>query len=401
MSNQLSGLCSPTMGFLTLAFALAGPILAMAPLGIAPLFMATALLAASAERIVNRRWPHPPIVAIIFLSFFITWCALSLLWDISPKDGARKLLDITAIAVSALALIGLSTRMTTAQRRRLAIALIGGICFGLILLGIETVFDFPLYRAVMGSSDPKLADLVESKRAVDALPLLVWPACMALAAIGLTWIGVILAVFFTVMCFLLTASSATLGMVLSLIVFGLAWAAPKGMRRLLHTGTLAAFAFVIPFSIWAYDKGAATSSLLKRSAQHRMEIWHFAALRSLDKPLFGHGINSSRDIPNGGAVSMFLGPDKPIIPLHPHDGFLQIWLELGLTGVAIVAGLLLFLLNATRTWPPRTQPFALATYGAGMIIAGLAFGLWQTWWMATLAFSVVACAIIAPEPNHG
>jgi O-antigen ligase len=401
MNNQGYGLASPTMGFLTFGLALAGPILAMTPLGIAPLFMATAILATLAERIVNRRWPHPPRFAIIFLSLFIIFCAISLIWDINLKDGARKLLDIAAIAVSALVLTGLSVGMNVAQRRRLAIALIGGICVGLILLGIETVFDFPLYRAVMGGSDPKLTDLIESKRAVDALPLLVWPACLALAAIELVWLGVFLAVFFTVMCFMLTASSATLGMVLSLIVFGVAWAATKGMRRLLQAGTLAAFALVIPFSIWAYDNGAATSSLLKRSAQHRMEIWHFAALRSLDWPLFGHGINASRDIPNGGAVSMFLGPDKPIIPLHPHNGFLQIWLELGLTGVTIVAGLLLFLLNATRKWPVKTQPFALATYGAGIIIAGLAFGLWQTWWMATLAFSVVACAIIAPEANHG
>jgi O-antigen ligase len=389
------------MGLLTLAFAIAGPILALAPLGIAPLFMATAILATLAERIANRYWPRPSIVAIIFLSLLIMWCTISLMWDINPKDGGRKLLDIAAIAVSTLALIGLFARMTAVQRRRLAIALIGGICVGLVLLGIETAFDFPLYRAVMGGSDPKLTGLVESKRAVDALPLLVWPACLALAAIGLAWLGIVLAIFFTIMCFMLTASSATLGMVLSLIVFGLAWAVPKGMRRLLQAGTVAAFALVIPFSIWAYNQGAARSSLLKRSAQHRMEIWHFAAQRSLDRPLFGHGINSSRDIPNGGVVSMFLGPDKPIIPLHPHDGFLQIWLELGLTGVVIVAALLFFLLNATRRWPAKTQPFALATYGAGIIIAGLAFGLWQTWWMATLAFSIVACTAIASEANHG
>jgi O-antigen ligase len=246
----------------------------------------------------------------------------------------------------------------------------------------------------MGNSDPKLADLVESKRSVDALPLLIWPACLALAVVGSAWAGAILAVAFAVACVKLTASSATLGMFISLLIFAATFASIKWVRRGLAGLTFAAFILVIPVAFLAYDHGGTHAHWLKRSAQHRVEIWHFTAGRILERPLLGWGFNASRSVPNGDAVSEFLAPDKPIIPLHPHNAFLQVWLELGAVGVAVVAALLLLGLNGIGRWQDERARFALAGYAAGTIVAGLAFGLWQTWWMATLAFAAAAYRLI-------
>jgi O-antigen ligase len=100
-------------------------------------------------------------------------------------------------------------------------------------------------------------------------------------------------------------------------------------------------------------------------------------------------------------VSAFLPPGKPLIPLHPHDAFLQVWLELGAVGAAIVAGALLFALHNVGRWPAGVVRFTLPGYAAGMVVAGLAFGIWQSWWMATIAFSIAAYRMIGPEHDHG
>ena len=104
-------------------------------------------------------------------------------------------------------------------------------------------------------------------------------------------------------------------------------------------------------------------------------------------------------VPNDGEVSQFLGVGKPIIPLHPHNGYLQIWLEIGAVGVLIAGAMLLAMLRAIGGWPTKSARFALAGYAAALVVAGLAFGIWQTWWMATLAFSVAAFRIVATEPD--
>jgi O-antigen ligase len=401
MSDTIPGLAPSTAWILIAGFLLAGPVLSVAPLGMSPLLIAMAVLACVAQRIQGGRWPRFPIYAMIFSIAILGWCAASLLWDLSPPSGARKLGDLFIMVMCLSAGLALGRYASVEQRNRLSIALICGLAFGAILLAIEVSFDFPLYRALMGSSNPKLADLVEVKRSADALPLLVWPACFALVRLGLPWVAAFVAAAFSVACIKLTASSATLGMFLSLGVLGACFISTIWVRRLLVLTTALTFVLIVPIAIVAYDKGGTTSHWLKHSAQHRVEIWHFAAQRILERPLLGYGFNASRYVPNGDAVSAFLPPGQSLIPLHPHDAFLQIWLELGAVGALIVAAGLVSILGALGRWPAASTRFIFPGYAAGLVVAALAFGIWQSWWMATIAFSIAAYRLIGPGQEHG
>lgn len=400
MNKAGISLTPATLWILIAALALAPPLLAVAPLGMAPLLIATAVLGYAAERVQSGGWPRVSADTAVLFVAFLVWCAVSLIWDMNPGSGARKLVDVMLTVGSLLALLALAGRIDLEQSHRLSWALAGGMLVGLLLLAIETLFDFPLYRAVMGSS-PKLDDLIESKRSVDALPLLVWPACLALARLKLPWLGALLAAVFTIACVKLTASSATVGMALSMVLFGSCFVSILWVRRILVATTVLAFALILPLAIVAYDLGGTTAHWLKHSGQHRIEIWHFAAQKTLEHPLFGYGFNASRYVPNGGAVSRFLPPGQSLIPLHPHDAFLQVWLETGAVGAIIVVAILLAALKATAYWPASVARFTLPGYAAGLVVAGLAFGIWQSWWMATIAFSAVAYRMIGPEPDHG
>jgi O-antigen ligase len=401
MSDPRSALGARPAGILIAAAALSGPVLAMAPLGMSSLLIAAAVLATGVARLSGEGWPSPPLAMSLGFGAVLLWSAISLAWDINIGAGALKLLDLAAVWISLAALIGLSDRMTTSQRDRFAMALAGGLAVGLAVLSFETTFDYPLHRLIMGNNNPRLVDLLESKRAVDALPMLIWPTVIALARLGKPRLAVILALVFTSACTRWTASSALLGMAAALVVLLMATLSVTAARRTLATLVVAAFALMVPAALTVYDHGGSTASWIKFSGKHRLEIWHFASERILERPLSGHGFDSSRFIPNGSEVSAFQPAGKPIIPLHPHNAFLQVWLELGFVGVLLVVIPILSPLGATAGFRDADARFALAAYAAGIVIAGLAFGILQSWWMATLCFSALAIRTVARRVDNG
>jgi O-antigen ligase len=119
------------------------------------------------------------------------------------------------------------------------------------------------------------------------------------------------------------------------------------------------------------------------SISHRLQIWRFVADAVAERPVAGWGLNASRDLPGGiDEVS----PGARRLPLHPHNGMLQWWLELGAVGAALGTGLVvLTILGAGRlgtAGPVRAG--ALAATAGAIVVALTGYGIWQAWWMAVL-----------------
>ena len=116
------------------------------------------------------------------------------------------------------------------------------------------------------------------------------------------------------------------------------------------------------------------------SWDRRLDIWIFSAVRVTEKPWFGWGLDASRTFDGG-------------IALHPHDGAMQVWLELGLVGAALFAALSLWIwwLIDRIAVRARTVGAALAaTLVAYLTIGGVSFGIWQEWWLAIAALGAAA-----------
>ena len=88
------------------------------------------------------------------------------------------------------------------------------------------------------------------------------------------------------------------------------------------------------------------------SAAHRLLIWDFVILRIAERPLLGWGMEASRSLPGhattppGGPGPLrpgwrrdarLAGRRAELLPLHPHNGALQLRLELGWPGVLLAA----------------------------------------------------------------
>ncbi len=179
---------------------------------------------------------------------------------------------------------------------------------------------------------------------------------------------------------------------------------PACCPRLLGAG-IAGLILLMPVLVAAIP--ALPVERLPVSALHRMVIWDFSAARAAERPLHGWGMEASRAIPGGrdappAATLDHLGVTDPslrgwfamprvqVLPLHPHNGALQVWLELGAIG-ALLAAALAWALGVAAARAP-CPPAACGALVSATVTAMLSFGAWQAWWVASMLLAAVACA---------
>jgi O-antigen ligase len=139
---------------------------------------------------------------------------------------------------------------------------------------------------------------------------------------------------------------------------------------------------------------------------YRIAIWGRVSELISENVLIGYGFDASR----------FIGETAGLIPdaagrtsfMHPHNGFLQIWLELGLVGVALFSATAILSVRQTVRRAPNRQALAVAagTITASSVTWLLSFGIWQAWWLAALGLNVCAATLlfrlmVDVERTHG
>jgi len=115
----------------------------------------------------------------------------------------------------------------------------------------------------------------------------------------------------------------------------------------------------------------------------RMSYWSHTVDWILARPVRGWGLDASR----------VMGPG---ITLHPHNGALQIWLELGLVG-AVAAAVFwgLSLIRLERERPDLPMAGVAGSAAAFILFAWINYGLWQQWWMAVGVLIPVLAAMLS------
>jgi O-antigen ligase len=77
--------------------------------------------------------------------------------------------------------------------------------------------------------------------------------------------------------------------------------------------------------------------------------------------------------------------DLSLLPLHPHNAFLQIWLELGLIGMLIASAFLYFLMEKGMSLVKRSQQMIfMSALFPSLVVVNMSYGLWQSWWICSL-----------------
>jgi len=384
------------MGIALTLLALVGPFAALLPLGMAPLLITLGVFLGGLWLWRVRGVPglDRPLVAAFGL--FFLYAGISVLWTPAPvrvSGGVAQIVTFLYEFVPGFLLILAASGLAPERRERLARVVLASLLLGFALFAVEVLLDQPIYRFAKSLDGSAVAPDRAINRPAAILSVLVWPAALMLWRRGLGWAALLLPAAFFALTFLSPSQSSVVGMGVGLVVLGIAAASRRLGRAAVAALLVAGFVGAVPISGHLRERGLHEAEWLPFSFRHRVEIWDFAAERVLAKPVFGWGLDSSRAIPNEGRASRFV--DGNIVPLHPHNLFLQSLLELGIAGSALLLAVLLLLLERTRRLSDTAQPWALACYGATLAVASFAYGAWQTWWLCSLLIGVLLLLLAA------
>ena len=391
------------------------PLAALAPKGLTPLGVGAGLFAAAALR--ARAQPLPP--AFLWLTAAIAallaWCWLSALWALDPGLAVRRAEVLTLIAVVGPMILAGTLALPADRQSWLGAGLCAGLGVGVAFMAVDAMLDGALRHAIR--DDPGYYSMSSLNRGATVAVLVVWPAALwlwrrgvradrrwmraAAPALALSCVGLLA---------LLESESSMAALAVGAATFAVvALARGIGTRLLaaaLALGTMAAPA--LSLTILSPDRVLAWTDRLGSTAVHRLFIWHFTAERILERPWLGWGLDAARAMPGRDTHIVTLRPDLPydvykdmqVLPLHPHNAPLQVWLELGLPGAilfaALSAGLLLWL---ARRVPGRMQAAAAASVlSVALAMSSFSYGIWQTWWLAALWLAAVATAAVLRMP---
>ena len=387
-----------------------GVALLVAPLAVvlqskamAPIALVALALTVIASWRRDHRLPWPGGAAVAAGLALGLWGAFSAAWAIEPGRALTSGLSLAAMTLLAAAAADALARDDAATRRPMVWMLAFGLVLGLGAAGIDSMTGNAIRAGVRGLSEIPMTLAFGLKPAGSVMALLL-PLAVTLPMPALSRITFLLTG--AVMLAVLPGDTAKIAAVIGLLAAGAASLAPHVVPRLLGAG-LGLLILAMPLLVAAIP--ALPVERLPTSALHRMLIWDFTAERIAERPLLGWGMEASRTVPGGrgqpeaaaldrmrvtdpGQRRWFAEPHVQILPLHPHNGALQLWLELGAVGAAIMALLAWFLgVAAARAPSPAAATGALAS---AAVTAMLSFGAWQAWWVAAMLLAAAACAAL-------
>lgn len=379
------------------------PVAALfSPLAVVPLSVAAVLSLVPLLERGWRPWRHSPTLWIIGSAS--VWGGLSCLWTVAPPLHAlQAALGLGVTALFGLTAIRASAALTPGEKRWVITALAIGILISALFLLVEATSDYSLSRGVArlfrGEQELGMPQASVSRGAVVVL-LFLFPA-LSMRHLRRWWLVAVLLVVTAVAVIGVGKHATVLALGLGGCVFLLVWWRQALGVRIVRMGVvLAVLAMPLLGSALPSIKDIENGALFN-SARHRIVIWHFVLDRWAEHPVRGWGIDAARAIPGGedDVVLTIDGTAFPyqVLPLHPHNAPLQVWLELGMPGALLLAALLWRLSSVLIVADGGRFDIALraAALSSGFIISCISYGIWQNWWLATLWMSGILFAVAA------
>jgi O-antigen ligase len=356
---------------------------------------------------------RPPAWAVPFL-LLAGYAALSVLWSPAHED-ADWAARIPAFLLLLLAALTAARTAREGEARLYGSAVLAGC----LLLGVEALSGGIIRDLVPPYQRPDKDD-VATARGVGLAILLLPGAVLCLHRVRGGRVSAI-AAGLAFLClgagalrFGVTANA--LALLAAIAAAGLALTAPRatGLRL---AGTLAAGFVLMPLLAHALPPGESLATIEAGpvSWRQRMVIWKTVADFSAASPwplLFGAGQHAADALGQGAGTVILPGYAEPLprLPSHPHNIFLQVFLEFGLLGTALAAsGAVLATRRLARTRPAPDAAAAAAALGAAALVLMMVdAGLWSLWRASALALGAYGLALglgarqaVVPEGARG
>lgn len=359
----------------------------------------------------------PAKAAILAMAALAAWTEIAGLW--SPAPGALTHgLSLGAAALCSYLLVAevLAREEETIRNFRIAFLASSILALGLLAFEAASGGYLRLVTPPADLSPDRFKDITALGRGFTALLPSLFGACALIGAAaagknGRARAGLIAAIAALFLIALLTALRLTLTVNTLAILLG-AGGALAGYVRPRISISLLTFAFIaalalapllafLPADALAAEfAGAAPVSWLQR-----LYIWQAAAREAIACLPFGCGADYARALSGDGVMISVPGSALalPLMPIHPHNAFLQIWLELGLPGVVFAA---IFLVAGGRLLRDaglgRTTTAGLVGAGAAsLVFASIEMSIWQEWRLAAIGIAAAGLALARRFASDG
>jgi O-antigen ligase len=352
------------------------------------------------HRWATGRWPPIPPLALWAVGGTLALATASLAWAGYPETSASKVAQLWALLPPMVLFMAVMAAYDPTALRPHLWAIPAACAAAWALMCAELATGGALSGGVQGRALP----YYQYNQAMVALAAVSLPA-LALAP-RRWWVALVL-IPMAAACAMTHSQSAqltlALGAALYLLVPHLPWRCPwvwRGAAAVIVTA-MVAFPFAAPYVYAHYAQDMqAVPWLAAGAAGHRLEGWDYIARYALQQPWTGYGIEATRAITDFDSGRVFV--DGNLI-IHPHSALLQVWIEFGALGVALVGAALFALAEALRRAYARADDPAAArklqilvpTIVAGMgVPLVFAYGMWQSW-MLGLFFVAAGLAVWA------
>lgn len=354
------------------------------------------------------------------------WLLLCCIWSVNISDAFSTLAKLALIALACLGLWSAISSLSYAHSRVLqSIIVMTGVLL-IVIYAIEILLGAPISSVVkeIHSADlsTKLPPETRARLLEERAHLKIARGVVALGALSFAMSFIIwrrlkspgLAAGLWLTCLAVAFASHMTSVPVALLLAALSmiwvWVLPK--NGLLHVATAATlFALVFPliaYHIDAPERFGIDSAWLDTSSQHRVQIYHYTAQLIADRPLTGWGFRAARNLSDHAPSFIAAGHTQPfnakqtILPLHPHNMSLQLWLETGFVGVLLFFGMLILgALRICRSRLVKGQRMMVAGTATFLfVVANLSFGVWQFHWISLIALAAGAVLVCSHRPRR-
>lgn len=345
----------------------------------------------------KRPLPNLPSALIAILFLIPSWALVTALWSQHPGASFIASLKILALVILGVYWCRLSLKLPHETQKSLIIALMSGLCLGLAFLIIDAWLENP-WQVFWGKSSAKAFAQGSLMISLGAWPILCWIFHWSHPL----WLRVSLAMGFTILVLgtLLQVDCDTsfIGLLLGIGVFLGTLIFPRitsWKMRLCIPAFIISFPFISLYAFMPNFIPTYNSFIYSPSYLDRLYIWNDVATSIFESPWKGIGMGETRYHEKASEERHWSYIDKDGVQrkhqtkrfaMHPHNAILELWLELGLLGLALglwLAHQLLSCIYKSRLYP-MDKAIGAGLFMGAFLIVWVNLGFWQTWWISGL-----------------
>lgn len=323
----------------------------------------------------------------VFYWAIASFCVVmaSALWANVPAQSLEVGLSFAGLAIFGVILLQYAANQPVEETESTKTALVAGVSIAVVLLAIGTLYGTTTNQPLWGKVGQH--PLRTLSHAQTVLSVFIFPALVLLWCRGrkARFYALCLLAFFATTYFHLEHGASNLAFL----------AAAAAFVCVLLTGKRGFFVLVLFLMLLLLLLPVLIGSVIPDRAGidgmtsehgpwpselHRLYMWRFVVDTIFDgNLLIGFGADASRGFP-GAREKIMWGIE--LMPLHPHNGALQIWLELGIIGAVLMALAPLMIFRSSKDLEKTDCALAAAFLAAYLTPWLLSYGVWQSWWMA-------------------